>query len=62
MDTYNFTYRKWWKLHTIPYVIPSDAKAVSAGKGEKKALTKDGETWTLKSITTSKGKLIHEVV
>lgn len=61
MDTYNFTYRKWWKLHTIPYVIPSDSKAVSAASGNKKTLSKDGETWTLKSVTTSKGKIIHEV-
>jgi hypothetical protein len=61
MDSYNFTYRKWWKLHTVPYVIPSDAKAQSQAKGDKATIQKDGETWTLKSITTSKGKIIFEI-
>lgn len=61
MDTYNFTYRKWWKLHTIPYVIPSDAKALAQAKGDKASIKKDGDVWDLKSITTSKGKIIFEI-
>lgn len=61
MDSYNFTYRKWWKLHTIPYSIPSDVKAIAQAKGDKASIQKDGEDWKLKSITTSKGKIIHEI-